>query len=609
MNRNCFSTIAAVVFTAVLVSCGGGTYPVVTTSQPRPSIQASVASPVKKATTVTGGNAVVIHLYQALYGMAPSNTLLVDYAFQANNDASLFAKNLTDRFATTSHADLAKLVLDNLGVTPTTVPAVNTKGESEYALLLNAVKQLLAAYPTMRGQVILNMTNLLAELETDTTYGAAATAYNGQTRSNLAYSSNTESGYTKSSYLPDVKCSIQVEQYGDILIPSVYLGAFPNPIPTQRVPSNVIKSIAFIDDPILWGGTYDIPAGNECKDQRLYSYNLIKQTLKRIKADGAERIHIYNSCRWDDFSKPIYACFTSSLYFLDKEAEKFIVEEAKKVNLAVVYSWQFSNEDQQGHLLDFGKITLADFKKMMTSYHKLIIEEAKYASQLGIDAIQADMQWPPLGQVIPSQGNYDPTFREVWLNEMYQILDDIRAVYTGKIIVGDLTRAIDSKIASKIDSMGITLFLSEKITAGENKNLTIEFIQNKYIEVIKGHRDDIALQLEGAIDIPISWRIEVSSRASQYTGDWIEPRCFDIAPDACSIFSINTDFSIQAIGVEASLRAISEQTYLRNYAIDINGYSPIDEIVPRTNGASFPNLAPTIRNKPAESIVRYWFGP
>ena len=172
----------------VLVACGGGKEPV--TSPPGPVIKATAPAPVKKGTTVTGGNGVVIHMYQALYGMAPSNALLLDYAFQANNDASTFVKNLTDRFATTSHADLAKLILDNLGVTPTSVPAVNGKGESEYALLLDAVKQLFAAYPTMRGQVILNMTNLLELLETDVTYGAAAKAYTTQSLVDFAYSSN-----------------------------------------------------------------------------------------------------------------------------------------------------------------------------------------------------------------------------------------------------------------------------------------------------------------------------------------------------------------------------------------------------------------------------------
>ena len=179
--------LAIILLLLVLVACGGGTEPIA--SPPGAAIKTTVL-PVKKASTVTGGSGVAIHMYQALYGMAPSNALLVDYAFQANNDAPTFVGNLTDRFATTSHADLAKLVLDNLGVTPISVPAINAKGQSEYALLLDAVKQIFAVYPTMRGQVILNMTNLLAGLEGDATYGGAAAVYNVQSSANFSYSAN-----------------------------------------------------------------------------------------------------------------------------------------------------------------------------------------------------------------------------------------------------------------------------------------------------------------------------------------------------------------------------------------------------------------------------------
>ena len=185
---------------AAVSACGGGSEPVATPIVP--TMKVSVPFPAKKAATVAGGNGVVIHMYQALYGFAPSNALLVDYAFQANNDASTFVKNLTDRFANTSHAELAKLVLDNLGVSPKTVTAINAKGESEFALLLDAVQQLFAAYPTMRGQVILNMTNLLAELETDATYGDASSVYNRQASANFSYSSSSASDASTVVTLP-----------------------------------------------------------------------------------------------------------------------------------------------------------------------------------------------------------------------------------------------------------------------------------------------------------------------------------------------------------------------------------------------------------------------
>jgi len=411
-------------------------------------------------------------------------------------------------------------------------------------------------------------------------------------------------------------CSIPIYQYGEVPMPPSYLGAFPIPSPKQRIPANVTKSIAFDDNAIFWGGEYDIPVGSECKDQRLYSYNLIRQSLQRIKADGAERIHLYNSCIWDDFSKPEYACDTSggpddiSVYFLDAAAEKFIVDEAKKLNLTIVYSWQFATNDRKNNTLDFNKISLVEFKKAMTIYHKLIVNQSKYANQIGIDVLQADLQSPWFGQATPTPGNpsYDPAFREVWLNEMYLIIDDIRAVYNGKIIVGDLSVNIDSKIASKVDALGITLFLGSPITAEENNNLTVDLLKAKYLSVIKDDYDNVSLQLNGSVNVPIIWRIEVLSKADQYTGMWFEPRCLGVAANVCTLFSVKADFSIQAIGIEAALEAVSEQSYFRNYEININGYWANDELTPRADGSAFPNFTAIIRNKPAEGIVRYWFG-
>ena len=130
-------------------------------------------------------------MYQALYGQAPSYNLLNSYSALATSDASAFAKNLTNNFAGTSSATLAKRVLDNLGVTTSSVTALNAKGQSEYSLLLDALTQMFEAYGVdARGQIILNATNLLAGLESDATYGAAAASYNAQASTNLSYSAN-----------------------------------------------------------------------------------------------------------------------------------------------------------------------------------------------------------------------------------------------------------------------------------------------------------------------------------------------------------------------------------------------------------------------------------
>ena len=178
--------IAVILSSLVLVACGGGD------ETPVADIKASVPHPVANAATVSGGSGVAVHIYQALYGMAPSNAMLLDYTAQATADPSAFARNLASNFSSTSSAALAKLVLDNLNVTTTTVTAVNGQGQSEYAILLDALGQMFTFYGVdARGQIILNATNLLAGLESDPTYGVTAVSYNSQATANLAYSSNS----------------------------------------------------------------------------------------------------------------------------------------------------------------------------------------------------------------------------------------------------------------------------------------------------------------------------------------------------------------------------------------------------------------------------------
>jgi hypothetical protein len=130
-------------------------------------------------------NGVAINMLQALFGMAPSNAMLIDLSAQAAADPSTFVRNFSDYYASTSDSDLASLVLTNLGVTVATV------NPTAYPLLLDAVGQIFAAYgPASRGRIILNLADLLSGLESDATYGAAAVAYNRQFTLNFEYGSN-----------------------------------------------------------------------------------------------------------------------------------------------------------------------------------------------------------------------------------------------------------------------------------------------------------------------------------------------------------------------------------------------------------------------------------
>ncbi|WP_156967473.1 beta strand repeat-containing protein [Comamonas granuli] len=128
--------------------------------------------------SIIGNPAVVTGLYQAFNGKAAGyNTYTNNLAFAAQNGPAAYAAEIGKGFYTVPAATLADSVLKNVGI--------------DNAVLEDALVQIFTAYPVQaRGQIVLNLINLLSNLEADATYGAAATAWNKLVASNNAYSNN-----------------------------------------------------------------------------------------------------------------------------------------------------------------------------------------------------------------------------------------------------------------------------------------------------------------------------------------------------------------------------------------------------------------------------------
>jgi len=126
------------------------------------------------------------HLSLALNGTVPSNAIYSSYTAEFTRVGEFaLANSFAAAYSNDTNAALTTRVLGNLGVTAATI------GASSYATLASAVETAFAAYPTARGQVALNLARLLSGLESDATYGAAATSFNNNAATAFTYSSNT----------------------------------------------------------------------------------------------------------------------------------------------------------------------------------------------------------------------------------------------------------------------------------------------------------------------------------------------------------------------------------------------------------------------------------
>lgn len=591
----------------MLAACGGGGESI--SLPPSPAEKATVPAPVKKATPVTGGNAVVIHMYQALYGMAPSHALLIDYSFQANTDASLFAKNLTDRFATASHADLAKAVLDNLGVTATTVPAITAKGESEYALLLDAVKQLFAAYPTMRGQVILNMTNLLVGLESDATYGTAATAYNSRTDTNFSntatYSVPTDlakvaypdSYQTTTNSISDVNTDPCKLDSTVITYPQSWTGNYALPKVTGAPLSSTFKRGMYMKDIMLT----DNPTFNSGCSGSLKSE--FDRTITRLKALNVEYVYV-PQWHWigvkTDGSWYIMRAEESSGSLSDSDLSHFAAS-AHAAGLKVMMMNQIQGLMQSNGNAILPEANPANYRKWFDAYQGYILERAPYFSSLGIDVWELGCN----GCIFMDQGTGSDADQSFFAAEYQKLLPLMKQNFKGQLLFGAGGANWLSITPSVLDNIDVIA------TGVWDNNFKPSTSQPFTVSNYKASLNTNAMTFD-RLGKTVLMSFGIQSRANWFTlpGYMEETGCvtsmgnLNTSSSSCIERDTAPDFSLQATYYEAVLEYISTLPFKGNAIVAPGDMWETDSMI---SNEVFPNIGATIRNKPAEGVVKLWY--
>ena len=369
----------------------------------------------------------------------------------------------------------------------------------------------------------------------------------------------------KAESKPVITCLIS-----STIAPAGYTGSYAIPTPTQRLVTTIQRSV----------GIKDYYPDNKCK----YAAELDKlQTL------GVDRIWVYNYGVWDDFNKPVWTIDNTS-WQIPKESFTYLVTEAKKRNIKVFLALQFTAFDNQGTMLPFGvDISSALLQKMLDSHHSAIVDYAKYGESIGLAGISID--W----NAFYIKNWYD--YPDQWATNMVSIANDIRSNFSGVITYGQIgSPHYDTRIYNVVDELHI--HLAPRLTQIENANISVSLLRDKFTDLINQFYIDYHQTSK-----PIIWEISVQSRDKYFTEGWVED---GFCVNNCIQNSYVTDFSIQAMGIEAALEAIAMQNKFTTKSVDFHtSYWHTDTMTPGSEG--FPNLSQSIRGKPAENIVKYWF--
>jgi len=394
--------------------------------------------------------------------------------------------------------------------------------------------------------------------------------------------------------------------------PTAFKGKFQIPQPTNILPYSYDKGISFKDYSPGW--IYDSLSGKipNCSREE-YIKLMYVQSLDRLKSNGATMTWLYNYGPWDNANANELTIDESS-YHIPLPIVEFIVEEARKRNIEVYYVWQFTPHDKNGNTVaNLGEeLTSQKLNNLLSAHQRQMINNAKFAQKTGMKGISAD--WNAFHIV-----NLDePKIKELYTTKYVEIIDSIRQNFNGEITWGQIGSIYsDPRIINKVDSIHVSVG-GPLLTNNENATLTVEKVEQAITKQIKQLHEYYSCTavsctyIPASRQIPVFFEIAVQSRDNYWSEGWVEDgfcvkgKLSDGTQSECVQNSYTTDFSVQAIGIEGALRAVTKQPYFKIGGINFHSsFWHSDTLVPSPEG--FPNISQSIRGKPAEKIVKYWF--
>ncbi len=380
----------------------------------------------------------------------------------------------------------------------------------------------------------------------------------------------------------------------NLTYPSSYNGVFALPTPTQKLPAGVVRGMG-LKDYYPGNPTGKIGCNNTGTVEAHAAYIV---TLDKIKADGVDTIWVYNYGSWDDITKPVYSIDKSTMQISDSEMT-FLVSEATKRNLKVFMTFQFSTNDVKGNSLPLGTVLpVATLKSMLASYKQWAVDYSAFSQSIGVSGFSADWN----ANYVPPDASYN----EIYMASMLDIIKAIKPGFKGKIVYGENNNLVDSRFEGYVDYLKMMLANpNPMLTDAENKNLAVAAIKSRYLDQIANYYQ------YGPVNIPVIFDILVESKYDFFVNGWTED---GFCVNNCIQNTYSTDFSVQAIGIEAALEAVSSQTTVKSAGTSIvSAYWLSDTVVPIndnvTANTGFPNQSESVRNKPAEGIIKYWYTP
>lgn len=436
-----------------------------------------------------------------------------------------------------------------------------------------------------------------------------STTYSVSTTSAPSYPSGYLVATTDSRDIQTDPCKLNLPI---VAFPQSWMGSRPlpqvmgAPLSAEIGRAMMVKDIMLDNNPafVLKGQAPDAPNG--CDSGAGSLKGEIDKTVQRLKQLGVQYVSI-PQWHWAKINSDGSYAFTSAdttFGSLSDANLAYYVGAAHAAGIKVIMTNQIQGFiDAQGNNIATPPSNLDTFRKWLAVYKSFMTTQAPQFQSLGIDIWELGCGfclWHDTGD--GSQAAYD-----LFALKYSEIAKIIKGSFRGKLMISGVPWLKDHpEVLDQVDIIQTGFYPRTTITQSQSDTISVSSYKNLVDNGIKYWAST------GKTVMVVSY---IQSRADALTnpGYLEEAVCTgDIPPNGdlaaidnniCLQRKTKPDFSIQAIVHEAHMEMIKE-TGVTNLIVLIYDYWETDTLVPQT---AFPNIATSIRNKPAEGVVRQWF--
>ena len=423
-----------------------------------------------------------------------------------------------------------------------------------------------------------------------------------------------------------------------------YLGDFRIEPPQNSFGDEHIKAVGLKDYGIGW--IYESYKSTEpsvvagCTKTQ-YVRLMYRETLRRLRDHGVTTVQIYNFGGWSDVGD--WEVVHVSKHITDEEIE-FITQTGHEFGLDIYYAWQFNMSvmnasgnpvrvrDSSGNLTNkllfpfesgLARVDMTLLKKIMDAHETHMYWEADRAESIGIDGISAD--WSAMWVAftgIDGEASVDEEIelRDYYMERMSGIVAGIKARFSGKVVIGEGVTWNDERVWDQVDiiKFGFPRLLTDDELEDGNVDLIEERATNYITRAYNAYYCNDGSPCWDRTSFnsnnhKIMFDLFAQSHVGFLSRGWIEDG-FCVSGTVnntmydCIQRQVQPDFSAQAIWFQGVLRAIDRQSYFTTAGTTVStGYWLSDTLMHNGHTEAFPSISQSIRGKPAEKILKYWY--